>query len=130
MRLAVGCLLLALPALAQLDSSALRAKFGTPTVREIFHLRPGYDLSVDYGAKGQCALYMPPSITRGETERFLGELIPDSIRGKLGLSRTASSSQENQVYQRDYEHVTIAIHGGSQGDDGVSVFFNSEGCKR
>jgi hypothetical protein len=35
MRLAVGCLLFALPALAQLDSAALRAKFGAPLNREM-----------------------------------------------------------------------------------------------
>jgi len=55
MRLALGCLLLALPALAQLDSSTLRAKFGAPLNRETFQYRAGLDLAVDYGANGQVA---------------------------------------------------------------------------
>jgi hypothetical protein len=45
--LAVCCLLLALPALAQLDSYTLRAKFGAPLNRETFHLPEGFDLTVD-----------------------------------------------------------------------------------
>jgi hypothetical protein len=130
MRLAPGCLLLAIPALGQLDSTALRTKFGPPMNRETFHLRPGFDLVVDYGATQQvCTMSMPASITRGETERFLEELVPDSMRGKLEISRTASSSEANQVYQRDYEHVTISIHISYERDDGVSVSFRREDCK-
>ena len=60
MRLALGCLLLALPALAQLDSATLRAKFGAPLNRETFHMPQGFDLTVDYGAGNQvCKLAVP-----------------------------------------------------------------------
>jgi len=85
---------------------------------------------VDYGAKQQvCTMKMPASIARGETDRFLEELIPDSMRGRLENTRTAISSEANQVFQLDYEHVTIAIHISYQRADDVSVFFRREDCK-
>ncbi len=60
MRLDVGCLLLALPALAQLDSASLRAKFGVPLNRETFHMPQRFNLTVDYGAANQvCKLEVP-----------------------------------------------------------------------
>jgi len=131
MRLALASLLFVMPALAQLDSAALRAKFGPPMNREIFHLRPGFDLVVDYGANRQvCEMSMPPSTTREETERFLDELVPASLRGKSsGLNRTASSSEANQVYERGWELVIISIHINMGQDDGAWVRFTREDCK-
>lgn len=56
----VVCFSSALPALAQLDSAGLRAKFGMPLNRETFHMPAGFDLLVDYGANGQaCTLQVP-----------------------------------------------------------------------
>jgi hypothetical protein len=52
MRLALGCLLLTLPALAQLDSSTLRGKFGAPINRETFHMPQGFDIAVTFHADG------------------------------------------------------------------------------
>ena len=45
---AICCLGFALPAVAQLDSYALHAKYGSPLNRETFHLPAGFDLVVDY----------------------------------------------------------------------------------
>ena len=60
LRLALLVLGFTLPALAQLDSSALRAKFGSPLNREIFHMSQGFDMTVDYGTGNQvCRLQVP-----------------------------------------------------------------------
>ena len=51
---------LSLPALAQLDSSALRAKYGPPLNRETYRMPAGFDLIVDYGAGNQvCKVQVP-----------------------------------------------------------------------
>src|SRR5580658_1680334 len=89
-RLAVCCLLLALPVAAQLDSAALRRKFGPPLNRETFHVRPGFDITVDYGAKHQvCRMEIPTSVTREATKQFIEELIP----AKEGLTVTGSAGE-------------------------------------
>ncbi len=57
---AICALVLALPAAAQLDSSALRAKYGSPVNRETFHIPWRFDLVVDYGTGNQvCKLEVP-----------------------------------------------------------------------
>jgi hypothetical protein len=54
------CFSFILPATAQLDSAAMRMKYGTPLNRETFHMPAGFDLVVDYGASNQvCKLYVP-----------------------------------------------------------------------
>src|ERR1700674_205082 len=94
MRLALGCLLLALPALAQLDSAGLRARFGAPLTRETYHLPQGFDLVVDYSTANQvCKLQVPAEMPpqpnasgafnpRRQMQDFLADLVPDSMRGK------------------------------------------------
>jgi|ERR1700693_4096168 len=57
---AICCLGFALPAVAQLDSSALRSKYGPPLNRETFHMPEGFDLVVDYDAANQaCKMEVP-----------------------------------------------------------------------
>jgi hypothetical protein len=119
MRLALGCLLLALPALAQLDSAALRAKFGAPLHRETYHVPQGFDLIVDYGAENQvCKLEvhaLPPREDRSgpynpkqEMEAFLLDLVPSSMRGKE-LGRFAGMTGAFSGFSGvRYEHVTIS----------------------
>jgi hypothetical protein len=70
MRLALGCLLLALPALAQLDSVALRAKFGAPLTRETYHLPQEFDLTVDYNTENQVCKLGRSGRDARTTERF------------------------------------------------------------
>ena len=38
---------------SKLDTSALRAKYGTPLNREAFHIQGGFDLIVYHGADNQ-----------------------------------------------------------------------------
>ena len=56
----VLCFSFTLPGFAQLDSVALRAKFGMPLNRETFYMPVGFDLVVDYGPNGQaCKSHVP-----------------------------------------------------------------------
>ena len=91
--LALCCLAAALPAVAQLDSSALRTKYGSPLNRETFHMPARFDLIVDYGAANQvCKLQVPALMATNESisnaaemqkrmYEFLLDLVPDSMRG-------------------------------------------------
>ena len=111
---AICCLGFALPAVAQLNSSALRSKYGPPLNRETFHMPEGFDLVVDYDAANQaCKMVvpalMPTNAKVGNSEEmkkrmydFLADLVPDSIRGKeLGTLMVGIVSFV------EYEHVTI-----------------------
>jgi hypothetical protein len=128
MRLALGCLLLALPALAQLDSAALHAKFGAPLNRETFRMPQGFDLTVDYGAGNQvCKLAVPAGFNGREQMRsFITDLVPASIRGKE-LRRMMEQFGIVSVSITEYENVTIAESDQAQGD--ITVTFNSPSCR-
>src|SRR5271170_2377907 len=91
---ALCCVGFALPAFAQLDTSALQAKFGSPLHRETFRIPPGFDLVADYGESNQvCKLEVPALMPTDEKVQnmdvmkqrmyaFLADLVPASIRGK------------------------------------------------
>jgi hypothetical protein len=140
MRLALGCLLLALPALAQLDSAALRAKFGAPLNRETFHMPQGFDLTVDYGAGNQvCKLAVPadpppppnasgPFNARRQMQDFLADLVPDSIRGKELNRFMMSTGAFSAVSSTEYEHVTIS-QSESGRNDTIHVIFKDPACR-
>jgi hypothetical protein len=137
MRLALGFLLLALPALAQLDSAALRAKFGAPLHRETYHVPQGFDLIVDYGAENQvCKLEvhaLPPREDRSgpynpkqEMEAFLLDLVPSSMRGKE-LGRFAGMTGAFSGFSGvRYEHVTISQPDRSET---MTLSFKSDDCR-
>lgn len=122
-----------LPAAAQLNSSALRAKFGAPLNRETFHLT-GFDLIADYGPVNQvCRLQMPARLVSAPPQRmqqFLEELVPDSIRGKK-LGEFASSAGIISLESTQYEHVIISrSHDASRPFDGtITVTFTGNGCQ-
>src|SRR5260370_33481734 len=109
----------ALPAFAQLDSSALRVKYGTPLNREVFHIPSGFDLTVDYGAgyqvcKLQVPALMPTSAVVSNTDEmtqrmyaFLSELIPVTMRGRE-LRRWMSSMGAISLASVDYEKIAIS----------------------
>lgn len=114
MRLALGCLLLALPALAQLDSAALRAIYGAPRHPETFHLPRGFDLTVDYGADNQvCKLEVPSEMpppeglsgaydAKRDMQAFLLNLVPASMRRKevtRGLHVIGGFSASHIIYE-------------------------------
>jgi hypothetical protein len=134
--------LLALPAFAQLDSPTLRVKYGSPLNRETFHVPPGFDLIVDYGAGNQaCTLKVPalmPSSekvhrTSDQNQRmydFLLDLVPVSMRGKeLGrFSQQIGLASETGI---EYEHITISeLHQGdrARSNDNITVTFKSYDC--
>lgn len=110
--------LVALSAMAQLDSSALRAKYGAPLDREIFHIPQGFDLVVDYGPDRQvCRMEVPSLMPSNEKvlrapemkQRmydFLRDLVPMTMRG-TELRRMMSSSGMASVTSIEYENVTI-----------------------
>src|SRR4029077_4349909 len=114
--LAICCLMVALPALAQLDSSALRGKYGAPLNRETFHMPVGFDLIVDYGAASQvCKLQVPALMPTNERisnaaemkkrmYEFLADLVPDSMRGnELGQGTIMMGAVS--ISSVEYEHV-------------------------
>jgi hypothetical protein len=127
---------------AQLDSSALRAKFGTPRNRETFHMPSGFDLIVDYGVSNQvCKLELPALMPTNETVRrssemkqrmyeFLADLVPGSMRGKeLGqLTSVMSLTSQTSV---EYEHVTIIElkHADRPFNDTIRVAFKNDNCQ-
>jgi len=140
MRLALGSLLLALPGLAQLDSAALRSKYGAPMHRETFHLPRGFDLIVDYGADNKvCKLEVPSEIPlpegrsgaydpRRDMEAFLLDLVPASMRGKevtTGLHVIGGFSVSHIIY----EHVTILTSNTVGRGETITVQFNNTKCR-
>jgi hypothetical protein len=143
LRLAVLVLGFTLPALAQLDSSALRAKYGSPLNREIFHMSQGFDMTVDYGLGNQvCRLQVPALMPSTDTVsndlvqkrhmyEFLAEAVPASIRGKEG-QRFSFISGMLSMSSIEYENVTVAeSHGGSSPrDNTITLIFKTYGCQK
>jgi hypothetical protein len=131
----VCCFLLILPAFAQLDSPTLRAKYGSPLNRETFHIPPGFDLIVDYGAANQaCTLKVPAlmptdkkiyrtSDQKQEMYDFLLDLAPNSMRGKE-VRRMSMQMGLISVTVVDYEHIAV-----SESNDTITVTFKSDDCQ-
>jgi hypothetical protein len=140
---AMCCLAFALPAMAQLDSYGLRAKFGAPLNRETFHIPAGFDLVVDYGIGNQvCKLEVPALMpTEGKLQNtsvmkqrmydFLAEAVPASMRGKE-LRRMAQVSGTISLSSIEYENVTLSeLQAGDQHDRGtITVRFKNYDCQR
>jgi hypothetical protein len=116
--LTICCLGFALPAIAQLNSSALRSKYGPPLNRETFHMPAGFDLIVDYDAGNQvCKMKVPAlmptdeqvanaAVMKQRMYEFLADLVPAAMRGKE-LRRGAFMSGLSSMSSVEYEHVTI-----------------------
>jgi hypothetical protein len=131
-----------LPAFAQFDSSALRAKLGQPLNREVFHMPAGFDLIVDYGTTGQVCKLEVPAVMPHETAKvwnitvqrqrmydFLADLVPASVRGKQsgGLTEVFSLTSLSTV---EYENVTVSeIQNGNQPDNTITIRFKKAGCQ-
>jgi hypothetical protein len=141
-RFLVCCFSCVLPALAQLDSSALRTKYGTPLKRETFQMAAGFELVVDYGTNNQvCRLQVPalmPTTERVANSElmkqrmydFLGELVPGSMRGKE-VRRMASVMGIVSVSWIEYEHVTISEMQRGQPfdrDNTITLTFTNDSC--
>jgi hypothetical protein len=142
MRLALCFWLLAIPAMAQLDSYTLRSKYGAPLNRETYKMSQGFDLVVDYGAGNQaCKLEMPaemppqetasgPSDPKQQMQDFLLDLVPAAMRGKE-LNRMLSSFGAFSVSMIMYEHLMISeTHLAGQPGRGetITVNFKDDDC--
>lgn len=136
---------LALPAFAQLDPSALRARLGPPLNREVFHVPAGFDLIVDYGTSGQvCKLEVPAvmphaaaKVWNSEVQKqrmydFLAGLVPASVRGKQtgGLTEVFSLTS---LITLEYENVTVReIQYGNEPesrDNTITIQVKNAGCQ-
>jgi hypothetical protein len=139
--LAICCLGFAFPAVAQLDSSALRAKYGTPLNREPFHTPAGFDLVVDYGAANQvCKLQVPALMPTNESisnaaemkkrmYEFLGDLVPDSVRGNE-LGRGTIMMGAVSISSVEYEHVRISeLQSANQPFDKNTITVSFKNCE-
>jgi hypothetical protein len=115
---AICCLGFTLPAVAQLNSSALRSKYGPPLNRETFHMPEGFDLVVDYDAANQaCKLEVPALMPTNEKVGnsnemkkrmydFLADLVPAAMRGKK-LGTLTEGAGMISFSSTEYEHITI-----------------------
>ncbi len=133
----------ALPAMAQLESSGLRAKFGTPLNRETFHIPQGFDLVVDYGASGlACRLEVPALMPSNETVSnelvmqqrmyaFLEQVVPASMRGNE-KNRFHASTGVHSVSWTEYDNVVISEPQGSTNprDNTITLAFNRDECQK
>jgi hypothetical protein len=141
--LVVCCLGLTLPAAAQLDSSALRMKYGSPMNRETFRIPPGFDLVVDYGANNQvCRLEVPALMPTDEKVsnlvvmnqrmyEFLAGLVPLAMRGKE-IRGMVSVMGIHSVKSTEYEHVTISEVQGAEpfaSSNTITVAFKNASCQ-
>jgi hypothetical protein len=141
---AICFLALTLPAIAQLDSAALRAKYGSPLNRETFSMPQGFDLIVDYGVGNQvCRLQVPALVPSDEKVssadrmkqrmyEFLAELVPAAMRGKE-LRRMTENMGMVSLSSVVYEHVAIReLQLGTDPFDNnnkITVTFLNENCK-
>ena len=138
----VLCFLFTVTAGAQLDSAALRAKFGTPLNRETFHMPAGFDLIVDYGANGQaCRLQVPalmPTtdqvsnaiVMKQRMYDFLADLVPYSIRGGE-VNRGVMAMGAVSIIFIAYEKVTInELQAGEpfSNDNHITITFRRDDC--
>jgi hypothetical protein len=143
--LAICSFVLVLPAFAQLDSSALRAKFGQPLSREIFHMPAGFDLAVDYGISTQvCKLEVPAMMPRDPAKissttelkqrmyDFLADLVPLSARGKGGMTLYSQMGMISMM-TTEYENLTVSeIHSANEPESGnntITIRFKNAGCQ-
>jgi hypothetical protein len=141
---AICCLGFTLPAAAQLDSAALRVKYGSPLNRETFHMPAEFDLIVDYGANNQvCKLGLPALMPTSEKVSnaaemrqrmysFLAELVPYSMRGKELNQGTIATGAISTLFV-EYEHVTVVelqLENQPFGNNTITVTFKNGNCQR
>jgi hypothetical protein len=141
-RLGIFLLACASCAFAQVDASTLRAKFGTPVSREVFTVRPGIEMIVDYSLTGNhaCRLELPGLApmpadaptgvginTKKPIDDLLVEIVPLSMRGKEGASFCMSTGI-NARCSTDYENLSILESLNAGRRTAVIVKFKIAGC--
>jgi hypothetical protein len=126
-----------LPALAQIDASSLRAKYGPPLAKESVIPRPGIEMVVEYAPNTHvCRIQLPPKAPSREPsvestqaiDAFLIELPPLAMRGKE-LRRWTASFGALSMSAIKYENVTISesLQAGTRA--GLTVTFHHEDCR-
>ncbi len=139
MRLAIVCLSFALPAFAQVNSAALRAKYGPPLDREIFHMPGGFDLTVE---PRRCKLQVPALLPSTESVRgtpvmrqrildFLADLVPVWMRGNKLRDFSGTTGASVILLATEYEYVTInevQYTEQARGDSTIPVTFKNGAC--
>jgi hypothetical protein len=131
----------AVSAFAQFDGAAfandLRTKYGPPLAREIFIVRPGLEMTVNYASNGHvCRIELPP-VAPGADPRIIGPhaidefvsaLVPMAMRGKE-LGRSAQAFGAPSMTMVEYENVTIGELFQAGTRTGVTVTFTKETCQ-
>ena len=144
-RFLIGCLWSTLPAAAQLDSSALRAKYGSPLNRETFRMPSGFELIVDYGTNQQvCRLELPALMPSNEKVAnaadmkrrmyaFLAQLVPTAMRGQEIRAGAMVNGMISDVFT-EYEHVTVSeMQHADQpfsNNNTITVTFKNNDCQK
>jgi hypothetical protein len=141
-RLTISCFISAASAFGQMDSSSLRERFGAPLNREVFTVRAGIEMIVDYSPTSNhvCRLELPGQAPmpadapmgvgfniKKPIDELLAEIVPLSMRGKGGAS-ICSYAGMSGMCSTDYEHVSVAesLNGGRR--TAVIVKFKIAGC--
>jgi hypothetical protein len=142
MKTAIFFLILASSAFGQMDSSTLRAKFGAPLNREVFTVRAGIEMIVDYSPTGShaCRLELPGQApmpadwpvgvgfnAKKAIDDLLAEIVPLSMRGKAGQSFCMSAGMQSMC-STDYENLSIREPSSGGGRTAVIVRFKIAGC--
>jgi hypothetical protein len=142
MKTAIFFLILASSAFGQMDASGLRARFGAPLHREVFTVRPGIEMIVDYSPTGNhaCRLELPGEApmpadapmgvginTQKIIDELLTEIVPLSMRGKVG-SRFCASAGMQSMCSTDYENLSILEPSSGARRTAVIVKFKIAGC--
>ena len=140
-RFAIFLLACASCAFGQIDSSTLRAKFGTPITREVFTIR-GIEMTVDYSPTGNLACRIefpglapvpadaPPGLalyTQKTIDDLVAGVVPLSMRGKDG-GKFCNGTGRAMMCSANYENVSIteSLDGGRR--TAVVVKFKIAGC--
>ena len=142
--LAICCALLTVPAIAQLDSSVLRAKLGPPLHRETFRMPAGFDVVVDYGAGNQvCTIQVPALMPTKEKVApaaemkqqmydFLADLVPASMRGDKIL-QLVDTTGAISFHVTQYQRLTIVEvelrNDPFDKQNTINVTFKNENCQ-
>ena len=129
----------------QMDSTALRAKYGEPLAREIFQVRPNIEAVVIYGSGRQvCRIELPPGsymnvvgeapahfVTKQQVDEVIDELIPLATRGSE-IGRFTMFAGGISFSAANYQNVSISEpqdpdHPGHR--TAVTITFNRADCK-
>jgi hypothetical protein len=136
------CLIFISPVFAQVDASALRAKFGAPLSRETFTVRAGIEMIVDYSPTRNlvCRLELPghapvprdvPAGVGTNTKKLIDEIVeeivPPSVRGKE-LGRMCESTGISGICSKEYEYVSISEPSNGARRTAVIVRFKTADC--